>query len=268
MRYSMATILLMLFVLSAVPSFGYNGGGVDLRVVSDSGSDFLTLPFKDFEKKGTHIIKKYLEAKKGENYNIFIDNRTSDRIGVVIAVDGRNIINGKRSDLKKKERMYIISPYGSARLEGWRTGRDTVNRFYFTDEDDSYTKKTFGDTSATGVIAAAVFREKERDRYNYREKKMRESGAMSRFAPGADDALEKDENEEAATGFGNERYSPTAKVYFDPESRPFEKILVKYEWREMLCSKGILRCGKCEPKRLWDNEGYAPYPPEYDSLGS
>jgi hypothetical protein len=37
---------------------------------------------------------------KGENYSIVIRNNTPERIGVVIAVDGRNIITGEKSFLK------------------------------------------------------------------------------------------------------------------------------------------------------------------------
>jgi hypothetical protein len=38
---------------------------------------------------------------------------------------------------------------------------------------------------------------------------------------------------------------------------------LKYEWRETLCRKGILSCGEKTGNRLWDNDGYAPYPPGY-----
>jgi hypothetical protein len=52
-------------------------------------------------------------------------------------------------------------------------------------------------------------------------------------------------------------------VQFEPERTAVQKMLLKYEWREELCRKGIIQCGKEPANRLWDDEGYAPYPPGY-----
>ena len=54
------------------------------------------------------LVLIYVEAVKGDRYLIEVTNQTGRRIGVVIAVDGRNIISGKKSDLKRNEQMYII----------------------------------------------------------------------------------------------------------------------------------------------------------------
>src|SRR5512139_1660411 len=104
--------------------------------------------------------RAYVEALQGERYAVRVTNRTGERVGLVIAVDGRNILSGKKSHLRPDERMYILPPHESATYEEWRTERDTVNRFYFTDPGDSYAA-AFGDTSAMGVVAVAVYREKE-----------------------------------------------------------------------------------------------------------
>ena len=67
----------------------------------------------------------------------------------------------------------------------------------------------------------------------------------------------------AGTGFGDEQYSPVVKVAFEPAGVPLQKTLVKYEWREVLCKKGILSCRQEPRNRLWDGDNYAPYPPGY-----
>ena len=67
----------------------------------------------------------------------------------------------------------------------------------------------------------------------------------------------------AGTGFGDAQYSPVITVQFEPERSPVQKTLVKYEWREVLCRKGILPCCREVGNRLWDEDGYAPYPPGY-----
>jgi hypothetical protein len=255
-------ILVVLLVFVAPACAHHRGGSVDVKIVPDTGGLFTTIPFKDYFSGQTHIIKKYLEARKGENYSIAVRNRTSERIGIVVAVDGRNIISGKKSYLKNNEMMYIVGPYGSVKLEGWRTDDDTVHKFYFTDIHDSYSVRTFGDKSAMGVITVAVFREKERPAIFFDKTFSEESYAPPAGARGKSD-LKRYEGESAGTGFGDGRYSPVVRVDFEPERRPHEKILVKYEWRDVLCKKGIIKCWKGDRNRLWDESGYAPFPPGY-----
>jgi hypothetical protein len=237
---------------------------VSIEVVSDSGSIFQTIPHDDFWKGNTHVFKQYLEAKNGEKYGIIIRNRTTERIGVVIAVDGRNIISGKQSNLQNNEMMYIVEAWGATRLDGWRTSQDQVNRFYFTDATDSYTIKTFGDSSALGVIAMAVYKEKPQPKLMYKQKSEAPAAAGAaremESKKSADRALA---NESAGTGFGEAQYSPVITVQFEPERTPMQKTLVKYEWHDTLCRKGILPCGQQHGNRLWDENQYAPYPPGY-----
>ena len=267
MRYLMLLIIGAIMMAAAVPANSYSGfrlrGEVSIEVVSEGGNTLLNIPHKDFWRGGTHIIKKYLEARRGENYGIVIRNMTPERIGVVIAIDGRNIISGKRSDLKNSEDMYIVNSYEYSQYYGWRTASDKVHKFYFTDIADSYAMRTFNDSTAMGVIAIAIYREKEQPKPLYEQKgKDKTSGAPSAESS-ARSKTGTARDESAGTGFGDEQYSPTIKVAFEPESTPVQKTLIKYEWREVLCRKGILIC-KQEPKnRLWDEDDYAPYPPGY-----
>ncbi|MDA8423505.1 MAG: hypothetical protein M0Z89_09255 [Nitrospiraceae bacterium] len=266
-QIAFAILAVIIAALGGTPAYSYHRpilpGEVGIEVVSDRGTVFQAIPYKDFWTDGTRVSKKYLEARKGENYGIDITNRTPERVGVVIAVDGRNIISGKRSDLKNTENMYIVNAYETARYDGWRTSNDQVHRFYFTDEADSYSVKTFGDQSARGVIAMAVFREKEQPRPLLEEKR---EGRAAPAAPSAARSLNADQaaaEKSAGTGFGDARYSPVITVQFEPERSPVQKTLVKYEWREVLCRKGILPCNRKVGNRLWDEDGYAPYPPGY-----
>ncbi|MFA5072796.1 MAG: hypothetical protein WC539_02685 [Nitrospirota bacterium] len=238
-------------------------GEVSVEVVSDSGSTFQSIPHKDFWQSNTHVIKKFLEARKDENYGIVIKNHSSERVGVVIAVDGRNIITGKRSELKNNEGMYVVHAYDTVRYTGWRTGQDKVHRFYFTDVADSYSVRTFSDSSAMGVIAVAVYREKQKPQpvWEQRKEEKADSPAPSaRASKSADKALVR---ENAGTGFGDAHYSPVITVQFDPERKPIQKNLIKYEWRDVLCKKRILLCSQEYGNRLWDEDRYAPNPPGY-----
>jgi hypothetical protein len=263
MRYVVLLIIAAWIMAASAPAYSHGKdrfrGEVSIEIASERGNTFLSIPHKDYWKGGTYIIKQYLEARRGENYGICIRNMTPERIGVVIAVDGRNIISGKKSDLKNSEAMYIVNSYGHGRYDGWRTAGDRVHKFYFTDMADSYAMRTFSDSSAMGVIAVAVYREKERPQPLYEHKRQMETPAGP-SAPGKAGAAR---DESAGTGCGDEHYSPTVRVAFEPEQRPVQKTLVKYEWREVLCRKGILNCRVEARNRLWDEDEYAPYPPGY-----
>jgi hypothetical protein len=267
MRYLLVSIIAAFIMSAAAPAPAHRGdpfrGEVSIEIVSERGSTFLTIPHKDFTKGETHIFKKHLEAKRGENYGILIHNRTPERIGLVIAVDGRNIISGKKSDLKNGEDMYIVNGYEYGKYDGWRTASDKVHKFYFTDIADSYSMKTFSDSTAMGVIAVAVYREKERPRLLHEQKRLEHAPAAPSAESSARSKAGGARDESAGTGFGDEQYSPVIGVAFEPELTPIQKTLVKYEWREVLCRKGILNCLHEPKNRLWDEDEYAPYPPGY-----
>lgn len=237
---------------------------VDVRIVSDSGTEFTR--YRTYPRVHQDGRFFYVEAVKGDRYSIRVTNKSGGRIGVVIAVDGRNIISGKKSDLRRDERMYIIGPYENNTYEGWRTGMDRTNRFYFTEASDSYAEQVFADGSAMGTIAVAVYREKLPKVIPHSERQSQiDAPAAAPPGPGETSAagkLEKKQSEEAGTGFGETTYSPARRVHFDPEQGPAEKIVLKYEWRSELCRKGILPCG---PKnRLWPEDwDFAPIPRDF-----
>jgi hypothetical protein len=235
---------------------------VSVDIVSDRGRLF---PVHPTDSRDHNSYRAYLEAKENARYGIRIRNNTGNRVGVVVAVDGRNIISGDRSNLRRSERMYLLDPYQERTYRGWRTGRDRINRFYFTTEGESYAG-AWNDYSAMGVIAVAVFPEKIRvvQPRRYSESTSRRSYGMRAPAAAA--------MEEAGTGFGGAEYSSSERVYdFTPQRHPAEKHLFRYKWRETLCRERIIRCRPYAPphrdnrNRLWDeDDGYVQPPPGYD----
>jgi len=252
-------------LLVALSAASASAAMVDVDVVSDARG---TLPlYRAGSRARADSHRSYVEARKGERYGIRIRNNSGGRIAVVVAVDGRNIISGTMSHLRGDERMYVLSPYEAATYEGWRTERDTVNRFYFTEPGDSYAA-AFGDRSAMGVIAVAVYREAEAPRATLRDREApgarpgNEKGADAAPAAPRSFAPEKKSESAAGTGFGEETDSPSIKVAFRPEPRAAERHFLKYEWRDTLCRKGIIDC-RWSRNRFWDDDDgdYAPYPP-------
>lgn len=232
---------------------------LDIDVISDRGQHFDTYPLRG---SSDDTFRAYLEAAPQANYSIRVRNRGGERIGLVIAVDGRNIISGKKSHLRSGERMYILGPYESATYSGWRASSNRVNRFYFTDVEDSYSA-AFGDYSAMGVIAVAAYSEQQRYRQPQQHNKRSDRSSKSgKSAPGASEKSGR-AFDEPGTGYGREEWSPSIRVEFKAESRAFARYFMKYEWRETLCEKGVVSCNS--GNRLWndrwDSRGYAPPPP-------
>ncbi|MCG6534059.1 MAG: hypothetical protein L7F78_05085 [Syntrophales bacterium LBB04] len=277
-----ASVLILFFTLwLPAAQAACFGDAVEVRIVTDDGR---TLPVYSVTTS-TKIRKVYVEAVKGDHYRIEVRNLLNRRIGLVIAVDGRNIISGTKSWLKNNERMYILESYGSGSFAGWRTAQDRINRFYFTDVPDSYAA-AFGDESAMGVIALAVYPEVTRldapaqlsrmspSSPSDQESKGRTKVDQPKVLPSASgeskDIKEKKaarsegKLESAGTGYGREEYSLSRIVVFDPEKQPLETFYIKYEWRSTLRQLGVIRCAQLpgdKPNRLWDNDRYAPPPP-------
>jgi len=255
----------VLFISLATPTLGWAHFGkndvVDVRIVSDNGAAFPK--YETFLRGHRDGEYYYLEAVKGQRYSIQVTNKSDRRIGLVIAVDGRNIIDGKKSDLLRNERMYIIEPYGTNTFEGWRTGMDRTNRFYFTEQSDSYAEKVFADASAMGTIALAAYKEKIPQIVPHADMSLPKREAPAACAPSASSRAagkhKLEESDQAGSGFGETTYSPASVVQFDPEHTMAEKVVLKYEWRSELCQKGIISCG---PKnRFWpDDLEFAPIP--------
>lgn len=227
---------------------------VDVTIIDEYG---YRLPLYDIEGK-YRLKKSYLQALRGQQYAIEIRNKTNKRIGLVIAVDGRNIITGRPSYLKSHEKMYVLNPYEVSTYNGWRSSGNTVNRFYFTNENNSYAG-AFNDHSAMGVIAVAAFHEKRPQYHNQhnagqKPSKQRNARPKARQQPG--------------TGWGDSEYSPATQVHFVPKKKSFAKHLIKYEWHKRLCEMGVIHCHRhshssSQGNRLWDEGDYAQPPKRY-----
>jgi len=251
---------------------------IEVSIVSDGNGILPTYNVKSRR----HVTKVYAEAVKGDYYRIRVKNNLGRRVGVVVAVDGRNIVSGEKSWLKNSERMYVLEAYGRGEFSGWRTAQNKINRFYFTNVPDSYAA-VFGDRSAMGVIAVAAYPE----HYAYEsavpvtkahpfegrrfKKDSTANSAAKTEAPlpsaAADRSARKTVQSErglerAGTGYGHAEYSPSYSVVFEPEKQAVHTVYIKYEWRSTLCRLGVINCRSYRHphNRLWDNNGFAPAP--------
>ena len=101
--------------------------------------------------------RNYIVGMPGHEYAVRIRNCTGGRVLVVTSVDGVNVISGETA--AQTQSGYVLDPWGSVEIAGWRKNMDRVNAFYFTDLGDSYAART-GRPQNVGVVGVAVFQEK------------------------------------------------------------------------------------------------------------
>lgn len=102
----------------------------------------------------------WIEAKEGSKYQIEVKNNSYNRVLCVTSVDGINVISGEEAEINS-ENGYIINPYSSLKIEGWRISDDKVKEFLFTyNKDKAYSVKLGAGKANLGVIGVAIFEEK------------------------------------------------------------------------------------------------------------
>lgn len=122
---------------------------VDVEVIDrDTGT---TLP--------THASsgKYYVAGTPGHRYAVRMTNLTGGRVLTVLSVDGVNAVSGETANANQTG--YVLDPYESTEIAGWRKSTEEIAQFNFTALSNSYAAKT-GRPNNVGVIGVAVFRER------------------------------------------------------------------------------------------------------------
>ena len=200
-----------------------------------------------------------------------------------MTVDGRDVITGQQGNYRH-QRGYVIEPYGSVNIDGFRTSWSGVAAFRFTDVENSYASR-MGDDSDVGVVGVAIFREKDRhpvpmpiyedDEY-YRSGRLGSShGKAAPSPPASGDAAGGYAARERAeqgigTGYGEDQYSPASETTFERRNRrPDAKLAIYYDDHEGLIARGIIRRYYPPQPRPYEpnpfpynnDPGFAPPPP-------
>lgn len=231
----------------------------------------------------------YLEARHGARYAVRLDNRSHERLGVVLTVDGLNVISGERASFLGRwlpsdpGRMYVLEPWDSTLVKGWRTSLEDVRRFTFVDEEGSYATRSGKANAKMGWIEVGVYRERPRPIRRYwhdeisggRPEREKDEDAPAE-APEARSAPRRPSDGEKAygapsppqsypgTGWGSRAEDPAIVVDFRPERNPAERITLRYEYARALRALGIDPRPWWEGDRLWQRErggGHFAEPP-------
>jgi len=209
----------------------------------------------------THRGRIYVPGEPGHRYAVRLTNTTGERVLVVLSVDGVNAIDGRTAH--PSQAGYVLAPWQSTEIAGWRKSMDDVAQFYFTDLPDSYAART-GRPDNVGVIGIAVFRESQPQRYyepsyprpypspsypprdydQARAKSSNAPAAAERSASGAADAAAPGREiaqQRIGTGHGAREWAPVSSTDFvRASSRPSQVVQVRYDDRDNLIAMGIL----------------------------
>ena len=273
--------LLTLFAAAAAsacssPPAAAVGSLVDLQIVDRSRGETLST--------WRHRGASYVAGRPGDRYAVRLTNRSPGRVLVVLSIDGVNAVSGETAAVAQTG--YVLAPYQSAEITGWRKNYSEAAAFYFTALPDSYAGRT-GRPDNVGVIGAAVFRErvpepavgwlqpapplaaKESGASNRMEAERQAPAATTADAAGASqDAARRSRPEPAArdekklgTGHGEREYSPTTQTAFErASSTPAEIVQVRYDSYANLLASGVIQRAPAAPRQPNAFPSFVPDP--------
>ena len=247
----------------APPAFAV-GSLVDIELVDRDRNEALTI----YPHRGA----TWVAGRPGSRYAVRMTNRSAGRVLVVLSIDGVNAVSGDTASVAQTG--YVLAPYQTTEITGWRKSLTEAAAFYFTALPDSYAARTDRPDNV-GVIGAAVFRERERV-VRQRPLQAPDTDAASRIgsererradsaAPPAAEAQGNDKSAAAApsgrlsgapafkseralrderlgTGHGEREYAPTTQTTFERASdRPADIVRLRYDSYANLLALGVIR---------------------------
>lgn len=218
--------------------------------------------------------ERFVVGNPGSEYRMRLRNLSGARILVVASVDGVNIISGETAT--PEQSGYVLGPWESVDVDGWRKNFNQTAAFFFTDLANSYAART-GRPNDVGVIGVAVFQERQRvaaaPQPWFADKLAKQQGSPTQPAAAAPreemraEAQEGDQTSQRAqsdaqskdraaggmlaqravpapslgTGHGRIEESSVRRVDFvRSTSAPVEVLAVRYDRRDNLVAMGVI----------------------------
>ena len=246
---------------------------------ADAGPVTLDLVERDQRRElpiHLHRGQHWVAGREGQPYAVRLRNNSPERVLVVLSVDGLNVISGEVA--APDQTGYVLDPWQSADITGWRKSRHDVAQFVFTHPGDSYADRT-GRPDNIGVIGIAVFNEAPRY-VPVPPRATPVARAQDRMQPqaaaeAADRALSSVEATGSrirapspapalGTGHGPREASWSGSTAFERATRlPVQRLDVRYDSERNLIARGILPArypqGERGPQAF--PEGFVPDPP-------
>ncbi len=206
----------------------------------------------------------YFEAREGCAYALRLSNRSHERLGALVIVDGLNAISGEREDIGRGRpgRLYVLAPWAQVEVRGWRTSLDQVRQFTFVDERSSYAARAGKANHRMGWVEVAVYRDRapahvggwrrERPHAGTDEDARRDAPAAEAPSATTDRSAENAKSARGesypGTGWGEAAWDPATEVRFDAAGQPAERTVLRYEYAPALRALGIL------PRPWWGRD--------------
>lgn len=227
-----------------------------------------------------HAGHTWLPGEPGHAYALRLRNTRPQRLLVVLSVDGINAIDGRTADVRQAG--YVLEPWQTLEVAGWRKSLDAVAQFVFVDPGASYAART-GRPDNLGVIGIAVFAERAPYGGIARVATSGDARRERAAAPAPVSAQAGMEAEDAArpeaggysqrtlpstrlgTGHGSIEHAPALQARFQREAGPLQVTELRYESRRGLLARGIrLDHGHplADAPRAFPG-GFVPDPPDW-----
>ena len=196
-----------------------------------------------------HRGQHWIAGVPGHRYAVRLANTTGERVLVVLSIDGVNAVTGQTA--APSQAGYVLEPWETAEIAGWRKSYDDIAQFVFTDLPDSYAART-GRPANVGVVGVAVFRERQLRPVYAPPPAPPIAGGMARNearkaaapAASADRAMASEAEampQRLGTGHGQREWAPVGQTEFVRASRsPQQVSQLRYDDADALVALGIL----------------------------
>lgn len=215
---------------------------VELDVIDRDSGQWLP----EYGHRGQH----WIAGVPGHRYSVRLTNTTGQRVLVVLSVDGVNAVTGQTA--APSQGGYVLEPWESAEIAGWRKSLDDVAQFLFTDLRDSYAART-GRPDNVGVIGIAVFRERQvrpvfapslppiTTQSGAARERAAGNAAKAAAPASADSPMAESAPQRLGTGHGQREWAPVGQTEFArASSRPQQVTQLRYDDADSLVAIGVL----------------------------
>lgn len=246
-------LALALAAAAACPTLAAQPRGavlVDLDVVDRETGQWLP----EYRHRGD----AWIAGVPGHRYAVRLANRTGERVLVVLSVDGVNAVSGQTA--APSQAGYVLDPWETAEIAGWRKSLDDIAQFVFTDLPDSYAART-GRPDDVGVVGIAVFREDAPPPW---APPAPPPPVAARAAKPADAGAAEAAPQRLGTGHGAREWAPVGQTTFRRRgARPDQLETLRYDDAGTLAALGVLPApGPLHARPRAFPGGFVPDPPD------
>ena len=211
-----------------------------------------------------HEGQLWVAGERGHPYAVRLRNATGQRVLVVLSVDGINAVSGEQA--APEQTGYVLDPWESTDITGWRKSNQDVAQFVFSAPGASYAART-GRAQNLGVIGLAVFRDVDAPRWTPRRGVLHGPRALAEAADAESAAaaprVEPSPTQRLGTAHGVRESSPVRDTAFELATALPEQITeLRYDSAANLRARGIDTPVPPKPRRPDAFPGrFVPDPP-------